>query len=122
MGRDQNSHSQAGWAAEDTGDWVVPWIPTWKSSPIPVPTPFSAQKLQTHVAASQTPSVITDPLFLLGFHLFNHPFSSASNTLSSVKGQKPQPLHPEGQEFPATAAIFNRKNTLGCHSNPGFYK
>lgn len=35
--------------------WVVSWSPTGKSSLLPVPTPFSMQKLQTHTAASQTP-------------------------------------------------------------------
>lgn len=32
--------------------------------------------------------VITEPWFLLGFRTLNHPFSSAFNTLSAVRGRK----------------------------------
>lgn len=46
---------------------------------------WSSRHTQHH---SKPLCVITDPQFLLGFHLFNLPVSSAFNTPSSVRGQK----------------------------------
>lgn len=90
----------------------------------PVPPPFLMQKgcfCSSRYARlrSKPLCVITDPRFLLGSHLFNHPFSFAFNTLSSVRGQK-HSLYIQKDKSSLQQLLYLTKNTLGCHGNPGF--
>lgn len=87
-GRDQNSQSQAGWASGERGAGCFHGAPHGKAPLSLSPHHFQCRSCRHTQLHPKPLRVITNPRFLLGFHLFNHPFSSASNTLSSVRGQK----------------------------------